>query len=370
MALIPCPECSQQVSDSAPKCPSCGYAVAEEMNRRREKEKQKRQWKVIVIMVGFLMSTCCVTSQCQTCREDAAQEEAMKAKAEAEAKQKEEMAQLEETLRQKFAKETPAIESKLDQFEQSVANEDYETATAARSELETALQPFKPFTTKVPSDLVTIRERLKLASAWLQVKDAQKSLESGSYNEALTLLKSAEQADPGLPDLVETRRSALFKKSEGTLDQAKEKAKSKNWLEADKLLKEASSALSKIPEESRSRKEKRLSKQIDRLTSKYEKRANEKREEIAGEQAYRELCGKPPVPSSWDGGIRSVESYVKSSAHDPGSIDVENCSTPVLSSDSCWRTECHVLGKNAFGAKVRNVGTFWIASDQVVKTEM
>lgn len=28
MALISCPECSKEVSDSAPSCPSCGVAIA------------------------------------------------------------------------------------------------------------------------------------------------------------------------------------------------------------------------------------------------------------------------------------------------------------------------------------------------------
>src|SRR5690554_1631201 len=28
MALIACPECSKQVSDSAPSCPNCGVAIA------------------------------------------------------------------------------------------------------------------------------------------------------------------------------------------------------------------------------------------------------------------------------------------------------------------------------------------------------
>ncbi|MGI5969109.1 MAG: zinc ribbon domain-containing protein, partial [Lachnospiraceae bacterium] len=29
MALIQCPECNQQISDSAKSCPNCGYSISE-----------------------------------------------------------------------------------------------------------------------------------------------------------------------------------------------------------------------------------------------------------------------------------------------------------------------------------------------------
>ena len=34
MALINCPECGRQVSDSAPQCPGCGYAISQQNNRQ------------------------------------------------------------------------------------------------------------------------------------------------------------------------------------------------------------------------------------------------------------------------------------------------------------------------------------------------
>jgi len=34
MALINCPECSKQVSDSAPYCPSCGVAIASKVESK------------------------------------------------------------------------------------------------------------------------------------------------------------------------------------------------------------------------------------------------------------------------------------------------------------------------------------------------
>ena len=43
---------------------------------------------------------------------------------------------------------------------------------------------------------------------------------------------------------------------------------------------------------------------------------------------------------------------IKQTAHDPDSIDVENCTQPVMSGEACWLFGCDVRGKNAFGAKV------------------
>lgn len=34
MALINCPECGRQVSDSAPQCPGCGYAISKKNNNQ------------------------------------------------------------------------------------------------------------------------------------------------------------------------------------------------------------------------------------------------------------------------------------------------------------------------------------------------
>lgn len=34
MALINCPECGRQVSDSAPQCPGCGYVISKQNNNQ------------------------------------------------------------------------------------------------------------------------------------------------------------------------------------------------------------------------------------------------------------------------------------------------------------------------------------------------
>ncbi|HEX2880023.1 MAG TPA: hypothetical protein VHO25_10875, partial [Polyangiaceae bacterium] len=87
--------------------------------------------------------------------------------------------------------------------------------------------------------------------------------------------------------------------------------------------------------------------------------ADRERVKQAAEEAYRKLCGPKPVWSGWDGEIVGLESAIARSAHDPDSIDVENCTDPVLMTQRCWRFTCEVRGNNAFGAKVLNVRTFY-----------
>jgi hypothetical protein len=64
------------------------------------------------------------------------------------------------------------------------------------------------------------------------------------------------------------------------------------------------------------------------------------------------FCGDKPVCSAWDGGCLAIESALKRTAHDPSSIDVENCTDPVLYERQCWVTTCDVRGRNAFGAMI------------------
>lgn len=66
MALINCPECGKQVSDSAPSCPHCGYVLTQQVDDEPEyvfpKKKRKKisslGWAVIIIIIvliiGFL----------------------------------------------------------------------------------------------------------------------------------------------------------------------------------------------------------------------------------------------------------------------------------------------------------------------------
>ena len=62
MALIKCPECNNDISDQAEKCPKCGYELkkTEEPPKDTKKFKGKIDYKYIilgllVVVVGFYM---------------------------------------------------------------------------------------------------------------------------------------------------------------------------------------------------------------------------------------------------------------------------------------------------------------------------
>jgi hypothetical protein len=74
----------------------------------------------------------------------------------------------------------------------------------------------------------------------------------------------------------------------------------------------------------------------------------------AEQQALAEVCGSAPSVGGWDGELIGSEAYMRRTAHDPGSIDVENCSSPILTRRQCWLSVCQVRGRNAFGAMVLN----------------
>lgn len=82
--------------------------------------------------------------------------------------------------------------------------------------------------------------------------------------------------------------------------------------------------------------------------------------ELAELAALKVLCGSAPVGcgGGWDGECIGTKSAFKQIAHDPGSVDVEDCSAPVLTKKHCWVSECTVRAKNAFGAKVAKTHTF------------
>ena len=82
--------------------------------------------------------------------------------------------------------------------------------------------------------------------------------------------------------------------------------------------------------------------------------------------ALEAQCGPKPHMSPVDGGSLEAEEFVKRTANDPGSVDVERCTDPVLRAGACWITKCDVRGKNALGAAVLNEMEFTFRNRQVV----
>lgn len=82
----------------------------------------------------------------------------------------------------------------------------------------------------------------------------------------------------------------------------------------------------------------------------------------------KEFYGKKPIQSSWDGSYYSVKNYLKSTMHNPDSLDFKGC-TEVFKQDTGWLVGYQFRGDNAFGTKVLNAKWFTIKQERVVKVE-
>lgn len=92
--------------------------------------------------------------------------------------------------------------------------------------------------------------------------------------------------------------------------------------------------------------------------------AEVKRQEAARAELAR-LCGPVPEHSERTGSYFAVMRYLEHNAPDPDSIEVTGCAQAVLT-DKCWLTECSYRGKNAFGALTRQSGVFWMQREAVI----
>jgi len=61
-----------------------------------------------------------------------------------------------------------------------------------------------------------------------------------------------------------------------------------------------------------------------------------------------------------------AKEYLQRTANDPDSIEVTNCSDPVVKLGTCWSVVCDVRGKNAFNAKVLNRIVFTVRNGNVI----
>lgn len=146
-----------------------------------------------------------------------------------------------------------------------------------------------------------------------------------------------------------------------TVARIKELIKGKQWLLADEACDEVLKAVTVIQDTPPAIKEqlaksfdaKRKRAQVTQLKASIAGPVKRETDRKAEEAAYAAICGDPPQRSSWDGEIVGLESHIQQTAHDPDSIDVENCTIPQLTSDKvCWLFTCQVRGKNMFGAKI------------------
>jgi hypothetical protein len=101
-----------------------------------------------------------------------------------------------------------------------------------------------------------------------------------------------------------------------------------------------------------------------------------KKQEAADQKAAALADNRGPMPqvSAWDGSVIAVERYLKPRLNDPDSLDMANCTMPVVDG-AYWRTACAYRAKNAFGGLVLDGKVFYIQAGglagegQVVKVE-
>lgn len=185
---------------------------------------------------------------------------------------------------------------------------------------------------------------------------------------ALDVLGPYIELDVSTPPIAEVRASLQPKESHlaalASVAKADELAASKEYIAADSALQVAINSLDAVGEDyPNQRAASTLKKSAERTKRQLASKVKKQEEEIAALAALIALCGKEsPTPDPWDGGIIAVDSFMKQSAHDPSSIDSENCTVPRLT-NKCWETSCTVRGKNAFGALVANRYTFYIGKD-------
>lgn len=89
-------------------------------------------------------------------------------------------------------------------------------------------------------------------------------------------------------------------------------------------------------------------------------------DQLARELAEKVLFGTIPQQSGWDGSYSEVKSYLRTTAHDPDSIEFVGC-TKVFKNDDGWLVGCQYRGNNAFGARILAANWFRIQRGQVVQ---
>ncbi|MDP2322535.1 MAG: hypothetical protein Q8N51_00705 [Gammaproteobacteria bacterium] len=90
--------------------------------------------------------------------------------------------------------------------------------------------------------------------------------------------------------------------------------------------------------------------------------ARQKRESAQRSHAEEAVSG--PRPGEHDA-LGAVESYLRRTANDPGSVEIQRCAKP-FSGRTGWATLCDFRAKNGFGALVLQRWLFVIRNGQVV----
>ena len=220
--------------------------------------------------------------------------------------------------------------SELDNVQSAMAKEEWISALDALESLAPKAEEMKALEPSPPEFPPVLERYQKLDQQVRPVADAIRSLEQTT--------KRIAEADESV---------------KGTKDGA-------TWLAAKKTWQEAKSTLESLDASDPSVRGylpdylTNLSRDMDARLKRAKRYADPYESKLAEAEALRILCGDPPAGcgGGWDGECIGTKTAFKRVAHDPGSVDVENCSQPVLTKEHCWVSECTVRAKNMFGAKV------------------
>ncbi len=359
MALIQCPECNNQISSAATGCPHCGFPIAEYRRQQAqqkqaieqqaaEEAKRKQQSIGCLAILGFCGLCALFGMAMDAC-------ESWKAERQAEEERIAEQERIDD-LRNNLSEY-------LNDVDQMLAEGNLGGANSLLSDLEEVEGQSEEVQQRRTAYIPLYREQQ------LPLIDA--ALDESDLSRAQSLIEELERWDPENEEIQQRRNTytelnrqsiaqSRLADARSRLGTGREQMEADEWISAEESFSRALADLDDVHEDHWIDDHGSVKRELEQALSRAEPRAETERERIAEEEAYRALCGTKPSQSSWDGHVGPVRTYLRRAAHDPGSIDFEGCTEPVLTSDNCWRTTCNYRGKNAFGALIRNSGTFYI----------
>lgn len=310
------------------------------------------------------------------------QEEQRRAEAAEAARQAEERRV--DELRAQAADRIARARQHLAQGEQAVADLDPTPMAAAAREIAPLadLDPRPEGYSEVENGIRALNARLNRRGAEQHLDQATAHADARRWSEVRQALAAASPYLAALGednDGLRQRQAALQERgapwwaAQAGIDQANAavSARHADAIAAEAAYDAALSALDAIEGESlaANRQQVRsLRGRLQQARNRNHRAAERLRQQQAARAAQLARCGPRPMLSPWDGELIGSESFVRRAAHDPSSIDVENCTLPSLAVDTnhCWVSSCDVLGRNMFGAMIRRRMQFEVRGGQVV----
>lgn len=190
-----------------------------------------------------------------------------------------------------------------------------------------------------------------------QANDAVSSkhlLEASSLLDRMRLARpNSKQIPPFKEKLAVAREQEVLDKSKSLFEKAKALEKKKDYVQAA-VGYEASLAVIKQAELQK------LQSKARSLKRKVERRRDRNSGRATKQLAKLTMCGAEPPSAT--GAMSAIRAHVRSTAHDPNSIQDLRCNPPKGTPKKCWKVSCSFRGRNVFGALVLNHADFYVGS--------